>query len=692
MATFPFGCIISLMKRTRTKYLLTGGGTGGHVAPALAVAGELKRREPDAEFLYVGVKGRAESTMVPRAGFPLVFVRSRGYPGTGNPVRLLAFALALLLGCLKATWVLLRFRPHIIIATGGYVSAPVVFAAAALRRCMFLKTRVFLHEQNVHLGRLNKLGARVSDRVGVSFLDTLQHLPRNSGVLVGYPVRDTAMGIDRDRAREELGLPTNARVVFAFGGSQGARTINRAMVDALESLMQAPDVYVIHATGRKLAAGSYDGGADVAKRLAKRPPDSDPGQRYRREDFIHNMGTYYAAADLVVCRAGAGTLTEICAAGLASVIIPKANLPGDHQVGNARLLERAGAAQVLYEGVDIGAEEPVETVDGTELAGMILQLLDDQARRREMAARARTLFDPQVLIRIGDWVDYLAGKRPEPPAKVVPPAHLSGGEERVIGLGSNGLDHLLRKVKAGDAPALTDDERRLVEYKIDGYLASTNHVERARGCRMVGLSKFAERLPVLCRFATARDAAGRPVQPPFVRRDSFVGLQGLGVVDEAVTAALEVGLADPYFEVRTEAAGCIAAVANAMEPNRRQKLIPTLLRLLQGWSFEPTVGALKALGSVVEDASDVMPALRQVYFDPIWKVREALFLCLTRLVERGILTAEAARSEMAKVLITSNGYNAYYPLKGAYNRLRQAVANGNQVGSSDGKTRDVGRT
>jgi len=652
------------------RYLLTGGGTGGHVTPALAIADELKAHDPAAEFLYVGVRGKAEEILVPRAGYRLKFVRSRGYPGASNPLALLWFLIVLGLGMLRAVPILLGFRPSVIIATGGYVAAPVLFAAAVLRRLGLLKSKIFLHEQNVTPGRLNALGASFADRVGVSFPETLASLPGDKGAYVGYPVRSAATGGERAEARAELGIPEDARVVFAFGGSQGARTINRAVVDALPRLLEDPRVRVIHGTGRHLEGAAYDGAADVTARFAEHEPVSGQEERYSRQDFFHDIGRYYAAADLVVCRAGAGTLTEVCAQGLPAVVIPKANLPGDHQVANARVLERHGAARVLYEGVDLSAEGAVESVSGEALAEMASGLLGAGEELTRMAEAARQVYDPETLVRIRRLIEHLAGKGPVPEL----PSPERRPVDRVLGLSSNALDQLLRRLAAGSEKPLGAGEQRLVNYKIDGFLAAADYVERARGCRMVGLAGYAERLPVLIRFAAARRADGKLGETPIVRRDALVGLGGLGCVSETVVETLQAGLSDPYFEARAAAAEAAAALGRSTgEPGPLAALCEPMTTRLADRSFEPRAAAARALGEIGGDGEVVVAALRRLYFDRVWKVRSAVFDAISRLVERGVLPPNRAEEEMGRVLITSTGYITEYPLKEAYNHLRHVV-------------------
>jgi UDP-N-acetylglucosamine--N-acetylmuramyl-(pentapeptide) pyrophosphoryl-undecaprenol N-acetylglucosamine transferase len=656
----------------KAKFLFTGGGTGGHVTPALAIADDLKSRNPDATFLYVGVRGKAEETLVPRAGYPIKFVRSLGFPGFRNLPRLLIFSLNLGLGILKSLRILLVFRPTVIVATGGYVSAPILFAATFLRKIKFLRAQIFIHESNVVLGRLNSLAAGFADRVGVSFPETLSLLEPGKAVYVGYPVRKQVAVGDRIKARQELGLPENAKVLFSFGGSQGARTLNRAIVDALPQLMRDPDIYVIHGTGKRLKGNAYDGAADVDLRL-KQQKIEPPEGRYIRQDFFYDIEKYYAAADLAVCRAGAGTLTEICAQGLPALIIPKANLPGDHQVANARNLERSGAAQVVYEGVDVAAEEAVESVDGEELAASITKLFSAPEKLIEMGKKSRSMFDPGILDRISQQIEALAAGV-SPPLIIAPPLPPA---DRILGLNSNMLDHLLKSLAAGHADELTEDEARLVRYKIDGFIADSNYIMRARGCRMVGLARYRRRLPVLLYLT---EPNGREVgyrQSPIVRRDAIVGLGDLGIVDADVIATLARGLKDPYFEARSETARAIAKLGR--KTKEQEALFPLtdpLIELIGDRYFEPRAASIRALAETAKTGKRMMEAYRKLYFDPIWKIRAAIFDGMARLVERGVLEADDAEQEMNKVLITSNGYTTHYPLKISYNRLVKRIGKG----------------
>lgn len=649
------------------RFLLTGGGTGGHVSPALAAAGALADRYPDAEFRYAGLIGKAEGQMAPRAGIPLSRVFSRGLPGMGPA--LVPFLWHLGWGVLAALVILLRFRPTLILATGGYVAAPVVLANALLRRLRLARTPLLVHEQNAHLGRLNHLAARVADLVAVTFPETLRDIPAGKGLYVGYPVRRSVARGDRDAARAALGIPTDARVVFAFGGSQGARSLNRAVVDAAAALLAPPDVWLIHGCGRPFGKqpprGAYHGFADVEKRLGDHHPDLLHCPRYLRRDFIDDMASCYAAADLVVCRAGAGSLMEVCAQARPAIVIPKANLPGDHQVRNARVLERGGACRVLYERIDpLAAQAAEPQVSGQRLAGLALQLLDDPAQRRAMAEAAARLGVADAARLLADCAAHLLGEGPRPEA----PPTTTPALDRVMGRGSSELEALLLAIAGESEPPLDHAERELLLTKVDDLLASGDWLQRARGCRLAGLAGYRESAAILKQRALG--------DVPLVRRDALKGLRGLGPLalpPPEFAAVLDRGLGDSYFEARAEAALTVAICNGKFATDDRARLTRRLARLCRDHSFEVRMAAVRALGRLADAPEPTLGALAGTHFDPVWKVRSALFAAYAELAERGVITAAEAHAALDSVLITANGYLTEYQIRHRRNEALRRV-------------------
>ena len=319
------------------KYLLTGGGTGGHVYPALAIANEIRQTRTDAEFLYVGHRDRLDAWVVPEQGYPIRFVRARSFPRTRSLVPLLRFASVLAVGVVQAAFILLRYRPQIIISTGGFVSAPILFAHGAMAKVGLSRARVFLYEPNAYPGLLNQITGRLAQRIGVAFEQAGRWFDAKRVAVVGYPVRRSFLNLDRLAAREKLGIDQGRKVVLAFGGSGGAKAINEAVLEALPR-WQAAGLEVIHVTGR-YKGPDYDAVADTEAALAAMGMEGECDW-YRRLDYADHIVDLVAAADLVICRAGAGTLTEMAVSGTPTLIVPLPTSAEDHQALNAREMER----------------------------------------------------------------------------------------------------------------------------------------------------------------------------------------------------------------------------------------------------------------------------------------------------------------------------------------------------------------
>ena len=664
----------------QTLFLFTGGGTGGHVTPALAIAEGIRQHHPDAFFLYVGLRGKAEDGMVQKAWSKefeqgkaaIKFVRSRGWFGVRQ---IIPFALNLSLGIFKSIFILLFNRPKAIVATGGYASAPIVFAAVLLRSLHLLRTKIFIHEQNATLGRMNKEAAKFADCVGTAFPD-IPNIAQHKKEFVGYPVRSTVV-VDQDsdktalkqKARDSLGLPQDAKIVFAFGGSQGARTINRGIVAALPLLLQDDKVYVIHGTGRQLAGNAYNGMRDVQKQLeaikTKLPTNCE--ERYKPTDFFYNMGENYAAADLVICRGGAGSLYEICANGVAAIAIPKANLPGDHQAVNARSLERLNAIRVLYERVDISQDDTVESVDPKELSELVFSLLNNPILRQEIYQNAQTQYKPDTTTHCAKLIDFLIGAGEKPTSKKEPKL----APEKVLGLTSNGLDQLIKKVRRGKEQ-LSSEERRIALYKIDGYAAKKDRVAPARACRMIGQGKFLERISVLHKMAL------NPKQSPFTRRDAMTGLRLLEAPNRDSIEVILKTLKDPYFETVREALYTLKHLTY-LHKDHFEDLFPTIQKQVVPFTsskiFDIRMNAFLVLSEVVSRFEDVRDVFRANYFHPNWNVRKSIISCFSRLQTRGLMTQEEVEEELKNILQTSNGFNMEFELK---EEIRDTVQKSNQ--------------
>ncbi len=312
--------------------IIAGGGTAGHILPALAIGRALvERGHAPGSIQFVGSRRGAEARLVPAAGFPLTLLPGRGLarrPSVQN-----IGALAGLAGAAGEALVLVaRRRPAVMVSVGGFASAPCVLAAAMCR------VPLVVLEQNAVPGAVNRLAARVARVVAVAFERT--DLPR--AVVTGNPVRREVLEVSRapaarNAARATLGLPGDAMVVAAFGGSLGARRINDAVVDLARLWKDRSGIAIHHIVGAR----------DWEEIAAARPTIPEGGLVYQQVRYEDRMPAVYAAADLAVCRAGATTVAELAAVGLAAALVPLPGAPGDHQTANARTLVEAGAARLM---------------------------------------------------------------------------------------------------------------------------------------------------------------------------------------------------------------------------------------------------------------------------------------------------------------------------------------------------------
>jgi len=359
------------------RFVITGGGTGGHVYPALAIAGGLKEKYPEAEILYMGSAKGLEADLVPRAGLSFEPIRVMGLKRRLTLDNILTVWQASL-GFAKALRVLADFKPKAVIGTGGYVCGPVVLAAAVCG------IPAFIHEQNALPGVTNRLLAYVVKTVAITFPETAGRLPKHARVvLTGLPVRAEFKNCEKKpEARRLLNLPENGSLVLSFGGSQGARSINNSMPEVIKYFRNRTDLHFLHVTG----PAQYD---DFLLGLKKCFVDPDYGNNTIKP-YIHEMHLALAAADLVICRAGAATLAEITAVGKPAVLIPYPYASGNHQELNAISLKKSGAAVVIKDSY----------LAGKILAEQVDSLLADPIRLKEMSQASKRLGHPEALEKI----------------------------------------------------------------------------------------------------------------------------------------------------------------------------------------------------------------------------------------------------------------------------------------------------
>lgn len=320
------------------KVLLAGGGTAGHINPALAIAGYIKNKRNDAEFLFIGNRGGMEQRLVPQAGFDIKSITISGFKRSFSPKSMLENVKTVsrtFTSSREAKKIIAEFKPDICIGTGGYVSGPVIRTAAKMG------IPCIIHEQNAYPGITNKMLAKSVKKVMLAVPDAKKYFDKNVDfVITGNPVRQEILTAKKEESRKELELD-NRPVVLSFGGSLGARKINEAVADLVARSGIDGRYQHIH------AYGSY--GDWFPQLVEEKGTDIADCSNLDIRPYIDNMPTCMAAADLVICRAGAITLSEIQAMGKPAILIPSPNVAENHQYHNAMALVNAGAADIIEE-------------------------------------------------------------------------------------------------------------------------------------------------------------------------------------------------------------------------------------------------------------------------------------------------------------------------------------------------------
>jgi len=368
------------------RIIVSGGGTGGHIYPAITIINTIREKCPEAEFLYVGTPHGLEADIVPKEGLPFATVDLQGFERHLTPRNLLRAGKAMA-AVVKAGKIVRDFRPDAVIGTGGYVCGPILMAAS-LRHIPTV-----VQEQNVLPGITNKILSRFVSRIAVGSEAAKPYFPAEKTVYTGNPIRRAVMEADREEGARAFGFDPAKKTVLISGGSRGARAINRAMVGVLVEAAGNPEVQMLHATGAK----EYD---DVMSRL-KEAGLAELPEHLKVLPYLYNMPQAQAMADLAVFRAGATGLSELTARGIPSILVPYPYAAENHQEFNARALEKAGAAKVI-----LNRELTSET-----LGEALQELLADEEKLRSMAKASRQLGRPEAADEIAEMVLELAQGR-----------------------------------------------------------------------------------------------------------------------------------------------------------------------------------------------------------------------------------------------------------------------------------------
>ncbi len=377
----------------KVKVIFAGGGTGGHLFPAIAMAEEFKKRYPESEVFFVGTKRGLEAKVVLKRGFKLYYIKIKGIKRRLD-FKIFLFPFYVLLSLLQSYQILKGISPDLVVGTGGYVSFPVVFLAS-LKNIPSL-----IQEQNSYPGISTRILSLWADRVCLAYPESIKYFTKKKNLkVIGNPVReDISEGFIEDQEIEKEGgkknslkkfnLESDKKTVFILGGSQGSKAINDALLDGLDLLEKEKDIQILWQTGKS----DYLRIKDMVKVYKS---------KISVLSFIENMSEAYKVSDLLVSRAGALTLAEILCCGKPALLIPYPFAASDHQRHNAESLKKGGAAEIILQ----------KDLNGRTLFKIVLELLKDEQRLKKMAEASKRLSQPEATSYLVDEMVNLLSKR-----------------------------------------------------------------------------------------------------------------------------------------------------------------------------------------------------------------------------------------------------------------------------------------
>lgn len=652
-------------KESHKRAVLTGGGSSGHIYPAIAIGRAL---EPDIEkFIYIGGKGRIEEQVVPKEKIPLKLICAAPYPS--RIFQLPFFLLKLTFGIIQSSFHLLLFQPRFVIGTGGFVSAPVVFSSFILNSLSLLRAKIFLHEQNVTPGKLNLLASKIADIILVTFPQSIQFFGEKA-VLIGYPVRKFKQEAQKSELLEKIKIPEGRKVVFAFGGSQGSRTINRAIVASLKYLLPYKEkIFVVLSCG--LGQSGYNGQKDVEDFIEKnynKDELSELKEFFCYKPYFYNINEIFNVASLVVARSGAGALFELASFELPSILIPKLGLSNEHQVMNAMAMEESGGSIILFEKPSFD-NSSLLFVDGKTLAEKIIDIVFSEEKLSKMKEGTRKFIPSQdilesirkiVLKGIEQKEDSSASS---PFSKLKPPSRLLSFLQKEREKGKFEIENLFKDSEINFYKSLT--------LKL---LFSHDWKERNIGVKLAAFFKTEESKQTLLEIVTNREKApfinrilGEEFKNVgFLRRNSLLSLREYNIKVEELTKILRVAFSDPYYETRS--AALLLAQKESAKLLSNREIIEFAKKLSLDSEFEVAKESILLLGEIGdEDALEHILSFKDHFF---WQVREAALLAIRRIIERGVkIEKDKVKKELLKFNLTSTDFKPLFSIKQNYKKI-----------------------
>ncbi|MBE8955546.1 MAG: undecaprenyldiphospho-muramoylpentapeptide beta-N-acetylglucosaminyltransferase [Quinella sp. 2Q5] len=359
------------------KIIVSGGGTGGHIYPALTLIDAIKSKRPDAEFLYVGTRTGLESDIVPKAGINFVALNLTGGFERRLTVANISRAAEAIRSIKRAADIVRDFKPNAVVGTGGYVCGPILLAAS------LLKVPTLIQEQNAVAGVTNKILSKFVDRIAVGTRDALKNFPPDKTTYTGNPIRAAVLAAAKADGLREFNFTDDLPIVLISGGSRGARSINEAMIGVLKSAAKKNSAQFLHVTGKS----EFD---SVREKLS----DVLDAPNIRVVPYLYNMPTAMAMADLAIFRAGATGLAELTARGIPSILVPYPFAAENHQEFNARSLVEAGAARMILN----------RNLTTEKLSATLDELLNSPDELQRMARASLSLGKPHAADEIADII------------------------------------------------------------------------------------------------------------------------------------------------------------------------------------------------------------------------------------------------------------------------------------------------
>lgn len=357
------------------RVILSGGGTGGHIYPAIAIGQKIREENPDSEIIYVGIKGGPEEKIAQKNGYEFRSIDAMGLPRKINK-RLFKAIFKNLKGFKEAKEIIKDFKPDLVIGTGGYVCAPILYQASKA------KIPAIVHESNSYPGMASKFLSKKVDRVLISYKEAAKHFKNQANIVVtGNPVRNNFSLSYTDEDLKNLGIDKNIPVVFSFGGSNGSFALNKAVIEMSKEM--DGEFYLLHQTGNRF----YD---DFLEKCEK-------SKYIKVFKYIDNIDLFYAVSDLVIASSGAMSLAEISSVGRPSILIPKAYTTENHQEYNARTYVDHGASLMILE----------KDLTGSYLKNQIMSIIKDEQKIKQMGEKARDLADKEALDKIYQQIKEL---------------------------------------------------------------------------------------------------------------------------------------------------------------------------------------------------------------------------------------------------------------------------------------------